>query len=128
MKFNNLFNLAGAICSALGVAAAPARHSAGAGHSSAAGQSVVYNTHWSGAVWSGQGAYNVQGSFVIPDVSGQSSDDSVAIWVGIDGATSGRCGNTLMQAGILVYGDGSIRRKCFPLSVWMRTSFRRRTL
>lgn len=114
MKFNNLFSLAGAIASAVGVGAvpAPAPHGKPAGRSSAAGQSVIYNTHWSGAVLNAQGAYNVQGSFKIPEISGQSSQDSVAIWVGIDGAGSGRCGNTLMQAGILLYGDGSIARKC----------------
>lgn len=121
MKFNSLLNLAGAIACAVGVGAAPAPAPAPVpapsvrgkphGSSSAAGQNVIYNTHWSGAVWNGQGVYNVQGSFVIPEVSGQNSQESVAIWVGIDGAGSGQCGNTLMQAGILLYGDGSIARE-----------------
>lgn len=104
MKFSSVFTLAGAIINALGVAAAPAR-------SAASGPNVVYNTHWSGAVLNSRGVTNVQGSFVIPRISGQPSQESVAVWVGIDGTGGGNCGNTLMQAGILLYGDGSISRK-----------------
>ncbi|KAJ3492300.1 hypothetical protein NLG97_g5429 [Lecanicillium saksenae] len=108
MKADSALYLLGAIASSVGVAAAPA-HLSGLASSSAAGPTVVTNTHWSGAVYNGQGVTNIEASFVIPSISGQSSDDSVAVWVGIDGATSGRCGNTLMQAGLLLYGDGSIR-------------------
>ncbi|OAA68966.1 Concanavalin A-like lectin/glucanase [Cordyceps fumosorosea ARSEF 2679] len=97
MKFNSALAVAGAIANSVGVAAHPS------------GASTVTNTHWSGAVLSSQGVTNVQGSVVVPNISGQSSDDSVAIWVGIDGAGGGTCGNTLMQAGLLVYGDGTIK-------------------
>lgn len=115
MKANFALHLAGVLANSLAVAAAPA-HLTGPARSSAAGTSVVTNTHWSGAVYNGQGVTNIEASFVIPNISGQSSEDSVAVWVGIDGATSGHCGNTLMQAGILLYGDGSIRRKWFEPS------------
>lgn len=110
MKSNFALGLAGAIANALGAAAAPALMS-GPARMAAAGPTVVTNTHWSGAVYNGQGVTDIEATFVIPDISGQSSQDSVAVWVGIDGATSGSCGNTLMQAGILLYGDGGIQRK-----------------
>lgn len=110
MKSTVALALAGAIANLWGVTAAPSRSSQ-RGSSGAMGASTTTNTHWSGSLLSGQGITNVQGSVVVPNVSGQDPNDSVAIWVGIDGAGGGNCGNTLMQAGILVYGDGTIRRK-----------------
>lgn len=104
MKIDLALVLAGALANYLGVVAAPA-------YLSPSESGDLTNTHWSGAVLNTTGVTNVQGSFVIPKVSGQSSQDSVAVWVGIDGVSGGNCGNTLMQAGILIYGDGTIRRK-----------------
>lgn len=110
MKSTFALALAGAVANLWGVTAAPGR-SPLRGSSAALGASTLTNTHWSGSLLSGQGITNVEGSFVIPNVSGQDPNDSVAVWVGIDGAGGGNCGNTLMQAGILIYGDGTIRRK-----------------
>ena len=61
------------------------------------------STNWSGAVKIGSGYTQVQGTIIVPEVSGN-SDAAASAWVGIDGDT---CQTAILQTGISFYADGS---------------------
>lgn len=62
-----------------------------------------YSGNWAGVVQIGNGYNHVQGTIVVPQVSG-GSDSAASAWVGIDGDT---CQSAILQTGISFYGDGS---------------------
>ncbi|KAF5011835.1 hypothetical protein FDECE_2067 [Fusarium decemcellulare] len=64
---------------------------------------VEYSGNWAGAVKIGQGYNHVQGTIVVPEVSG-SDGAAASAWVGIDGDT---CQTAILQTGISFYADGT---------------------
>lgn len=64
---------------------------------------VQYSGNWAGVVQIGKGFKHVQGTIVVPQVSGD-SDAAASAWVGIDGDT---CQSAILQTGVSFYGDGS---------------------
>lgn len=62
-----------------------------------------YSGNWAGVVQIGSGFTHVQGTIVVPQVSG-AADSAASAWVGIDGDT---CQSAILQTGISFYGDGS---------------------
>ncbi|TQV93603.1 hypothetical protein V2A60_004214 [Cordyceps javanica] len=62
-----------------------------------------YSGNWAGVVHTGNGYNHVQGTIVVPQVSG-GSDSAASAWVGIDGDS---CQSAILQTGISFYGDGS---------------------
>lgn len=64
---------------------------------------VQYSGNWAGVVQIGNGFTQVQGTIVVPQVSGD-SNSAASAWVGIDGDT---CQSAILQTGISFYGDGS---------------------
>lgn len=64
---------------------------------------VQYSGNWAGAVSIGKGYNQVQGSIIVPSVSG-SNGAAASAWVGIDGDT---CQTAILQTGISFYADGT---------------------
>ncbi|OAA40425.1 Concanavalin A-like lectin/glucanase [Beauveria brongniartii RCEF 3172] len=62
-----------------------------------------YSSNWAGVVQIGNGYNHVQGTIVVPSVSG-GADSAASAWVGIDGDT---CQSAILQTGVSFYGDGS---------------------
>lgn len=88
------------------VFAAPVSDLFGSGTSPSRKRDATSRT-WAGAVQEGPAGTGwdfVQGSVVVPSFSGGSSDESVDIWVGIDGND---CSTAILQTGIVAYGDGT---------------------
>ncbi|KPM46324.1 hypothetical protein AK830_g21 [Neonectria ditissima] len=64
---------------------------------------VEYSGNWGGAVKIGSGYNQVEGTIIVPEVSG-ASGSAASTWVGIDGDT---CQTAILQTGVSFYADGS---------------------